>query len=296
MKRERIDKLLAERGLAESRAKAQAMIMAGIVLVDEKRVEKASEQFGPESVIRIKGQTDASRYVGRGGLKLEAALEKFQIDPTGYSCLDVGSSTGGFTDCLLQHGAAKVVAVDVGTNQLVWALRNDPRVKVRENTNARNLLPADFEYLFDLIVMDVSFISATKILPALSGLVRKGGKIIVLIKPQFEVGKGEVGKGGIVRETEKHERVVNEVNSFADQLGLKNCGVIESPITGAEGNKEFLACYQKISGRVVQPPKVVEGEDYYFEGGLMVLTETFLRNRGYCCNNGCRHCPYPKAF
>ena len=296
MKRERIDKLLAERGLAESRAKAQAMIMAGIVLVDEKRVEKASEQFGPESVIRIKGQTDASRYVGRGGLKLEAALEKFQIDPTGYSCLDVGSSTGGFTDCLLQHGAAKVVAVDVGTNQLVWALRNDPRVEVRENTNARNLLPADFEYLFDLIVMDVSFISATKILPALSGLVGEGGKIIVLIKPQFEVGKGEVGKGGIVRETEKHERVVNEVNSFADQLGLKNCGVIESPITGAEGNKEFLACYQKISGRVVQSPKVVEGEDYYFEGGLMVLTETFLRNRGYCCNNGCRHCPYPKAF
>lgn len=296
MKKERIDKLLAERGFAESRAKAQAMIMAGVVLVDEKRVAKASEQFEPESAIRIKGETTESRYVGRGGLKLEAALERFGIDPTGYSCLDVGSSTGGFTDCLLQHGAAKVVAIDVGTNQLVWELRNDPRVEVRENTNARGLLPTDFEDLFDLIVMDVSFISATKILPALFDLVREGGRIVVLIKPQFEVGKGEVGKGGIVRETEKHQRVVNELTSFADQLGLRSCGVIESPITGAEGNKEFLACYRKMNEQIAAARKIVEGQDYYFENGLMVLTERFLLNRGYCCNNGCRHCPYPKAF
>src|SRR5215218_7187644 len=245
MKKERIDKLLAERGFAESRAKAQAMIMAGIVLVDEKRVDKASEQFEPESTIRIKGQTAESRYVGRGGLKLEAALEKFQIDPTGYSCLDVGSSTGGFTDCLLQHGAKSVVALDVGTNQLVWELRNDPRVEVRENVNARSLVPTDFEDLFDLIVMDVSFISATKILPALSGLIREDGRIVVLIKPQFEVGKGEVGKGGIVREPEKHERVVAEVNARAAEVGMRTVGVIDSPIYGAEGNKEFLALYEK---------------------------------------------------
>src|SRR5215203_3184258 len=174
MKKERIDKLLAERGFAESRAKAQAMIMAGIVLVDEKRVEKSSEQFEPESVIRIKGRTAESRYVGRGGRKLEAALESFRIDPSGYSCLDVGASTGGFTDCLLQHGAKSVVALDVGTNQLVWELRNDHRVEVRENTNARGMVPTDFEDLFDLIAMDVSFISATKILPALSKQVREG--------------------------------------------------------------------------------------------------------------------------
>ncbi|HUS00054.1 MAG TPA: TlyA family rRNA (cytidine-2'-O)-methyltransferase [Pyrinomonadaceae bacterium] len=296
MKKERIDKLLAERGFAESRAKAQAMIMAGIVLVDERRVDKASEQFAPESVIRIKGETAESRYVGRGGLKLEAALRRFQIDPTGYSCLDVGSSTGGFTDCLLQHGAAAVIAVDVGTNQLVWELRNDPRVEVRENVNARGLMSGDFNDLFDLIVMDVSFISATKILPALSGLIRESGRIVVLVKPQFEVGKGEVGKGGIVRETEKHQRVVSEVNSFADKLGLKSCGVIESPITGAEGNREFLACYRKFDERPGAAAMVVEGEDYYFDSGLIVLTGRFLINRGYCCNNGCRHCPYPKAF
>ncbi len=206
MKKERIDKLLADRGFAESRAKAQSMIMAGVVLVAEKRVEKPSELFMPEAPIRIKGDTAASRYVGRGGLKLEAALERFQIDPTGYACLDVGSSTGGFTDCLLQHGAESVVAIDVGTNQLVWELRNDSRVEVRENTNARNILPTDFNLSFDLIVMDVSFISATKILPGLSPLLSDGGRIVLLIKPQFEVGKGEVGKGGIVREPEKHER------------------------------------------------------------------------------------------
>src|SRR5678815_635145 len=170
MKKERIDKLLADRGFAESRAKAQAMIMAGVVLVEEKRIEKASELFAPEAQIRIKGDSAESRYVGRGGLKLEAALQHFEIDPTGYSCLDVGSSTGGFTDCLLQHGAASVVAIDVGTNQLAWKLRTDPRVEVRENVNARELKPSDFSGLFDLIVMDVSFISVTKIIPALVDL------------------------------------------------------------------------------------------------------------------------------
>ena len=246
MKKERIDKLLTDQGLATSRAKAQAMIMAGVVLVDERRVEKPSESFPTHAAIRIKGDSPESRYVGRGGLKLEAALTHFSIDPTGLSCLDVGSSTGGFTDCLLQHGAALVVAIDAGTNQIAWKLRSDPRVEVRENVNARNLQPSDFAGKFDLIVMDVSFISVTKILPALIPLLGDSGKIVVLIKPQFEVGRGEVGKGGVVREPEKHQRVVNEVNSFAERLGLHVEGVIESPILGAEGNKEFLACYLEI--------------------------------------------------
>ena len=296
MKKERIDKLLTERGYADSRTKAQAMIMAGVVLVDEKRIEKPSELFAPEAPIRIKGASAESRYVGRGGLKLEGALEYFQIDPTGFRCLDVGASTGGFTDCLLQHGARSVVAIDAGTNQLAWKIRDDPRVDVRENTNARNIVPADFDGLFDLIVVDVSFISVTKILPALIPLLDDTGRIVILIKPQFEVGKGEVGKGGIVREPQKHERVVSEVNSFAENAGLATVGVTESPITGAEGNKEFLACYEKVVVRPNdEPPKLVEGDDYYFEDGLMVLTERFLSNRGYCCNNGCRHCPYPKT-
>ena len=293
MKKERIDKLLTDRGYADSRTKAQAMIMAGVVLVDEKRIEKPSELFGPEAPIRIKGESAESRYVGRGGLKLEHALEYFRIDPTGYRCLDIGASTGGFTDCLLQHGAESIVAIDAGTNQLAWKLRDDSRVDVREKTNARNIVAADFDSLFDLIVMDVSFISVTKILPALTPLLVDTGKIVVLIKPQFEVGKGEVGKGGIVREPEKQERVVVEVNSFAEDAGLTTVGVTASPITGAEGNKEFLACYEKAVGG--DPPKLVEGADYYFEDGLMVLTERFLLNRGYCCNNGCRHCPYPKT-
>lgn len=288
MKKERIDKLLADRGFAESRAKAQAMVMAGVVLVDEQRVEKPSQMFSSEAPIRIKGESAETRYVSRGGLKLEAALAHFEIDPTGWRCLDVGSSTGGFTDCLLRHGAESVIALDVGTNQLAWSIRNDPRVEVRENTNARALEPGDFKQPFDLIVMDVSFISARKILPALHPLLREGGRIVVLIKPQFEVEKGEVGKGGIVREAEKHDRVVLEVNAFAEGLGLDVVGFVESPITGAEGNKEFLACYEK---RVVEK-RLAEGVDYYFEDGLMVLTEKFLLDRGYCCGSGCRHCPY----
>lgn len=219
--------------------------MAGVVLVDERRVEKPSETFLPDSQIRIKGESAESRYVGRGGLKMAAALDAFHIHPNGYVCLDVGSSTGGFTDCLLQNGAERVVAVDSGTNQLAWKLRNDPRIEVRENTNARGLKPEDFDSLFDLIVMDVSFISVTKILPALVPLLEPNGRVVTLIKPQFEVGKGEVGKGGIVREPEKHERVIAEINAFVLKIGLTNCGLIDSPILGAEGNKEFLALYER---------------------------------------------------
>lgn len=245
MKRERIDKLLVDRGLAESRTKAQAMIMAGIVLVDEQRVDKPSHQFDKNSSIRLKGgDNPTSRYVGRGGLKLEAALREFQLDVIGLTCLDVGASTGGFTDCLLQHGAKRVVAIDVGHNQIDWRLRNDPRVEVREGVNARYVQPQDFQDRFDLAVVDVSFISATKVLPAIVPLLIDGGAIIMLIKPQFEVGRGEVGSGGIVRDAEKRSRVIEEVNSAAKSLGLEVMNVIESPIQGAEGNVEFLALYK----------------------------------------------------
>ena len=245
MTRERIDKLLVDRGLAESRTKAQAMIMAGVVLVDEQRVDKPSHQFDTNSSIRLKGGDDpTSRYVGRGGLKLEAALREFQLDVTGCTCLDVGASTGGFTDCLLQHGAKRVVAIDVGHNQIDWRLRNDPRVEVREGVNARYLQPLDFPERFDLAVVDVSFISATKVLPAIMPLLVDGGAIITLIKPQFEVGRGEVASGGIVRDPEKRLRVVEEVNDAAKSLGVKVISVIQSPIQGAEGNIEFLALYK----------------------------------------------------
>jgi 23S rRNA (cytidine1920-2'-O)/16S rRNA (cytidine1409-2'-O)-methyltransferase len=246
MKRERIDKLLVERGLAASRTRAQALVMAGVVLVNEQRVEKASETFAPDANIRVRGADDpASRYVGRGGLKLEAALERFGVDVRDFVCLDVGASTGGFTDCLLQRGARRVVALDVGHNQLDWRLRQDARVEVREGVNARYLRREDFAEAFDLVVMDVSFISATKVLPALVPLLRAPeGRIILLIKPQFEVGRGEVGKGGIVTDAAQHARVVEEVNATALDLGLTMHGVIDSPIHGADGNREFLALYR----------------------------------------------------
>lgn len=246
MKKKRIDTLLVEQSFAESEAKARALIMTGVVLADERRVEKTSEMFAETVKIRIKGASKEKKFVGRGGLKLEKALVEFQIRLNGFVCLDVGASTGGFTDCLLQNGAARVVAVDAGTNQIDWKLRNDARVEVRENINARYLKPSNFRERFDLIVMDVSFISVKKILPALVPLLAETGRIIVLIKPQFEVRRNEVGAGGIIRETEKHERVVAEINEFAvNGCGLTNSGVITSPITGADGNKEFLALYRR---------------------------------------------------
>ncbi len=245
MKRERIDKLLVARGLAPTRTRAQALVMAGAVLVGEQRVEKPSELFTADSAIRVRGADDpAARYVGRGGLKLAAALAAFQLDVTDFVCLDVGASTGGFTDCLLQHGARRVVAVDVGHNQLDYRLRTDARVEAREGVNARYLRAEDFSERFALIVMDVSFISATKVLPALVSLLKEGGRVVLLIKPQFEVGRGEVGKGGIVRDAAQQARVVEAVNHAALDLGLTVRGVIESPILGADGNREFLACYE----------------------------------------------------
>jgi 23S rRNA (cytidine1920-2'-O)/16S rRNA (cytidine1409-2'-O)-methyltransferase len=246
MNRERIDKLLVERGLAESRTKAQALVMAGVVLVNEQQAAKPSDLVFSDAAIRVKHADDpASRYVGRGGLKMEAALRHFALNIQGMTCLDVGASTGGFTDCLLQHRAKKVVALDVGHNQLDWRLRRDSRVEVREGVNARYLKPEDFGEKFDLIVVDVSFISLSKVMPALAPLMAEVGRMVALIKPQFEVGRGEVGRGGIVRETEKHARVIAEVSNAAAGLGLQSQGVIESPIRGAEGNLEFLALFEK---------------------------------------------------
>jgi len=246
MKGERIDKLLVDRGLAPSRTRAQALVMSGVVLVNEQQVKKPSETFTVNATIRLKGADEAAaKYVGRGGLKLEAALREFDIDVSGSICLDVGASTGGFTDCLLQQGARKVVAVDVGHNQLDWKLRNDPRVDSREGVNARYLQPEAFDEKFDLATIDVAFISATRILPAVVPLLSESGRIVTLIKPQFEVGKGEVGKGGIVKDASQHRRVIEEVNGAAKALGLIVVGVIDSPIQGADGNQEFLALYER---------------------------------------------------
>jgi len=245
MPRERIDKLLVDRGLVDSRTKAQALVMAGAVLIDEQLVNKPSELFPHDANIRIKDNA-TQRYVSRGGIKLEAALREFKLDVRAWVCLDVGASTGGFTDCLLQHGAKRVVALDVGHNQLDWKIRKDPRVEVREEVNARHLAPGDFDEKFDLVTIDVSFISLTKILPAVAPLLTTKGRIVALIKPQFEVGKGEVGKGGIVRDPALHQRVINEVNTAAESLGLKVDGMIESPIKGADGNAEFLVLYWEV--------------------------------------------------
>ena len=219
--------------------------MAGAVLVNEQLIHKPSELFSHHANIRIK-ESAIQRYVSRGGIKLEAALREFHVNVSGLVCLDVGASTGGFTDCLLQHGAKRVVALDVGHNQLDWKIRNDSRVEVREAVNARHLRADAFDEKFDLITIDVSFISLTKILPAVVPLLINRGHIVALIKPQFEVGKGEVGKGGIVKDPLQHQRVIGEVNTFAESLGLKVAGIIESPIQGADGNVEFLALYERL--------------------------------------------------
>jgi 23S rRNA (cytidine1920-2'-O)/16S rRNA (cytidine1409-2'-O)-methyltransferase len=243
MAKERIDKLMLERGLAESRARAQALILAGQVLVREQRIDKPGQLVEADAEIRIKGES--LRYAGRGGLKLEAGLSAFKIDPAGQNCIDIGASTGGFTDCLLQHGAERVWAVDVGHNQLAWRLRQDPRVVVLEGVNARNLNPGLFPVSFTIATIDVSFISLTKILPALQACLTETADCIALIKPQFEVGKGEVGRGGIVTDPAKHRSVLTEIRDAALGIGFDPVGLIESPIRGAEGNREFLIHLRK---------------------------------------------------
>jgi 23S rRNA (cytidine1920-2'-O)/16S rRNA (cytidine1409-2'-O)-methyltransferase len=210
--------------------------MAGLVLVDEQRVDKPGSRVAVDATLRVKGEH--LRYVGRGGVKLEAALAAFAIDPEGQCWLDVGASTGGFTDCLLQHGASRVWALDVGHNQLDYRLRTDPRVVVREGINARTLEPADFPR-FDGATIDVSFISLALILGPVAEIVRSGGTVLALVKPQFEVGRGAVGKGGIVRDQRLRDGAVNSVRDKASELGYTVVGVIESPITGAAGNMEY---------------------------------------------------------
>lgn len=243
-KRERLDKLLVARGLAETRAKAQALILAGQVFNDQQRLDKAGLMVPIDIELMVR---ESMPFVGRGGFKLAAALDHFQIDAQGKVCLDIGASTGGFTDCLLQHGALRVVAIDVGHGQIDWKLRQDDRVDVRENVNARYLQPADFSERFEIVVIDVSFISLTRILPVIPALVESHAVVIALIKPQFEVGREEVGRGGIVKDEDAHRRVVSEIISFAASLGLIARGMIDSPILGAEGNREFLACFDLTS-------------------------------------------------
>ena len=232
---------MVDRGLAESREKAQAMIMAGEVLVDGHKARKPGETVALACNIEVLSRP---RFVGRGGIKLQAALEHFHIDPTGMICIDVGASTGGFTDCLLQNGAARVHAVDVGHGQLDWKIRNDPRVVVYEGLNARQLTPAQIGELVDLAVCDVSFISVTMILPGVAGLLKPAGQMVVLVKPQFEAGREQVGKGGIVRDPAVQQAACDRVAEAATALGFR-CSTIDSPIAGAEGNREILLHAQR---------------------------------------------------
>jgi 23S rRNA (cytidine1920-2'-O)/16S rRNA (cytidine1409-2'-O)-methyltransferase len=234
----RLDVLLVDRGLVASRERARALILAGAVLVNEETVDKAGALIAEGAAIRIRGEDHP--YVSRGGVKLKGALDTFGIPVVGLSALDVGASTGGFTDCLLQEGARKVYAVDVGYGQIAWKLRNDPRVVLFERTNIRHFSGVGVEEPVDIAVIDTSFISLTLVIPSVLQFVREGGTILALVKPQFEVGKGEVGKKGVVRDPAIHLRVVGELAAFFAEQGLSVRGTCESPLTGPEGNKEFF--------------------------------------------------------
>ena len=237
-KRERLDKLLVERGLVGSREQGHGMILAGDVLVNDQPVTKAGSLVDAGSAIRFR--STPLPYASRGGTKLEKALEEFRIDVSGKTALDVGASSGGFTDCLLTHGAREVFAVDVGYGQLDWKLRNDPRVRVYERTNIRYLDVSALPRRAELATIDVSFISLKLVLPAVKKLLVPAGAIIALIKPQFEVGKGNVGKGGVVRSPAEHLRVIEEIKESAAQLGYAARGIADSPLLGPKGNKEFF--------------------------------------------------------
>ncbi|GAB4304225.1 MAG: TlyA family rRNA (cytidine-2'-O)-methyltransferase [Desulfuromonadia bacterium] len=250
MERERLDRLLVDRGLVSSRERGRALIMAGAVLVGDRVVDKSGTLVPVDAPIRIRGGDIP--YVSRGGIKLAHALDTFQIDPSGLVAIDVGASTGGFTDCLLQRGASRVYAVDVGYGQLAWSLRNDPRVVSLEKTNIRHLEPGRLGDLPSLAVIDASFISLSKVLPSTVRILTDEALIIALVKPQFEVGKGEVGKGGVVRDERKHREVVASVSSLAPTLGLEVIGVTESPIVGAKGNREFLMLFRRMPSKEVR--------------------------------------------
>jgi 23S rRNA (cytidine1920-2'-O)/16S rRNA (cytidine1409-2'-O)-methyltransferase len=237
--KERVDALLVSRGLCDSREQAKRLVLAGEVRSGDRVIDKPSVKLPLDAPLEVK---ERPKYVGRGGFKLEGALEAFGVDPTGWVCFDVGASTGGFTDCLLQRGAERVHAVDVGTNQLVWKLRNDPRVIAKEQFNARHMVPEDIGEKVMLAVMDLSFISLTKVLPAVFSILEEKGSVISLIKPQFELDREYIGKGGIVRDPALHERAVEKIRKFVtEEHGREWRGVIPSQITGTDGNQEFLA-------------------------------------------------------
>lgn len=243
MLRRRLDQLLVERGLAESRAKAQRLILAGAVNADGQPALKSGHEFPPGVVLTV---AVPERFVGRGGEKLEKAFEIFALDVRNKVCLDVGASTGGFTDCMLQHGAAKVFAVDVGKGQLHWKLRQDPRVIMLEQVNARYLKPGDLDATPAFAAVDVSFISLTKVLSAVNTTLCRGAGMVTLIKPQFEAERNEICRGGVVRDGDVHARVVSQIRDFGQtELGLVWRGICESPIRGPAGNIEFLACWEK---------------------------------------------------
>lgn len=238
-----MDQLLVDRGMAESRARAQAMVMAGLVFSDGRRLDKAGDKLGADAPLEVRGAPHP--WVSRGGIKLAHALDRFAIDPTGLVCLDVGASTGGFTDVLLTHGAARVYAVDVGHGQLAWKLRQSERVVVLERTNARHLTRREVPEPVDLVVCDASFIGLATVLPSPLALAAADARLIALIKPQFEVGRGRVGKGGVVRDPDLHAEVCERVVAWLESAGWRVLGVDESPIRGPEGNVEFLVAARR---------------------------------------------------
>jgi 23S rRNA (cytidine1920-2'-O)/16S rRNA (cytidine1409-2'-O)-methyltransferase len=239
----RVDQLLVERGLAESRSRAAALVLAGLVFSNETKIVKAGQQVPGDAPLEVRGRDHP--WVSRGGIKLAHALEHFGLDPSGATAMDIGSSTGGFTDVLLTHGASHVFAVDSGTNQLAWKLRQDPRVTVLEKTSARVLTPDHVVRECDWVVCDASFISLAKVLEVPLSLAARACTLVALIKPQFEVGKGEVGKGGVVRDPVLHERVCDDVRQWIEGKGWQVEGIVQSPITGPEGNIEFLICARR---------------------------------------------------
>ena len=239
-KKIRLDKLLVDRGVCASRTRAQALILAGEVVVGEHTVSKAGTPVDPDAPLRLKSG-DPNPFASRGGLKLRAALDQFSVEVEGAVCMDVGASTGGFTDCLLQAGAARVYAIDVGYGQLAWKLVNDPRVVIMDRQNIRKLAPAQIPETIDLAVADCSFISLTKVLPHVPPFLRPGAELVALVKPQFEVGRERVGKGGVVRDDDARRSALSTVEACAATLGFEVCGHMPSPIAGREGNREWLA-------------------------------------------------------
>lgn len=256
--KERLDVLLVQKGLAESREKAKTMIMEGNVFVDGQREDKAGTNFDTEAEIEVRGNT--LKYVSRGGLKLEKAMKEFNISLEGMVCMDIGASTGGFTDCMLQNGAVKVYSVDVGYGQFAWKLRNDPRVVCMEKTNIRYVTPEDIADILDFASVDVSFISLTKVLVPARELLRDGGRMVCLIKPQFEAGREKVGKKGVVRDPKVHEEVISRIVRHADEVSFEVLDLSYSPIRGPEGNIEYLIHLRKNPERTVYPdiPAVFE--------------------------------------